>query len=360
GMTDLVLNTPLSAQQREYLSTVKDSGEALLSVINDILDFSKIEAGKLQIEALRFSLAEVLGGAVQAMSARAELKGLALQCQWAPDLPQWVCGDPGRLRQIVLNLCDNAIKFTASGAVTVQAKVVSMGEHGHELQVAVRDTGFGIAPDKQHSVFQAFSQADTSTTRQSGGTGLGLARCARLVALMGGRMWIESVLGQGSCFYFTLQVGKCDAPDESSAAVAPSAALPDPVRSATARPGLQVLLVEDHPINQKLATSLLQRWGHSVVLAQNGQEAVDLFGRQAWDLVLMDMQMPVMDGIEATGRIRAMEGAGQRVPIVAMTANAMEADRQACLAAGMDEHLVKPFDAAGLRAMVERMTQVPA
>ena len=219
---------------------------------------------------------------------------------------------------------------------------------GYELTVTVRDTGMGIAADKQIGVFEAFSQADSSTTRRFGGTGLGLSICARLVSLMGGRIWLDSAEGVGSSFHFTIQVqrvGQAEAATRTQTPAAPQA-----------RSALQVLLVEDHPINQLLATTLLKKWGHTVVLAKNGQQAVDLFGKQAWDIVLMDMQMPVMGGLEATRLIRAAEPHGQRTPIVAMTANAMESDRQACLEAGMDEHLAKPFNASGLQAMLERFT----
>jgi CheY-like chemotaxis protein len=214
------------------------------------------------------------------------------------------------------------------------------------LHLSVRDTGIGIPADKQKGVFEAFSQADTSTTRRFGGTGLGLTICARLVELMGGKIWLDSVEGQGSTFHFTLLVQ----------AALPAGLAPPPAASP-ATPNsrsLQVLLVEDHPINQLLASTLLKKWQHTVVLAKNGQEAVDLFTTQRWDIVLMDMQMPVMGGLEATRLIRAAEPAGQRTPIVAMTANAMDADRQACLEAGMDDHLAKPFNALGLQAMLDR------
>ena len=349
GMTDLALDTPLNATQHEYLSIVKSSAQALLVILNDILDFSKIEAGKLDIEAVDFFLSSTLTETLKTIVARAEKKGLALVCELAPDLPEQVCGDPGRIRQVLTNLCDNAIKFTAQGSVTVSAVCLPLAGGGLALQLSVRDTGIGIPADKQPGVFEAFSQADTSTTRQYGGTGLGLTICARLVALMGGRIWVESTPGVGSSFHFTVRV--------QAVRHAPVVAvLPTQAFKPQA---LQVLLVEDHPVNQILSTTLLKKWGHSVVLANNGQEAVDLFPGQAWDLVLMDMQMPVMGGVEATRLIRASEPPGQRTPIVAMTANAMEADRQACLEAGMDDHLAKPFNSSTLRAMIERMGVLP-
>jgi CheY-like chemotaxis protein len=221
-----------------------------------------------------------------------------------------------------------------------------------EIEFSVRDTGIGIAPEKQQGVFEAFNQADTSTTREFGGTGLGLTICARLVQLMGGRIWLDSVVGQGSTFRFTVKVQvHVQAMLDS---VKPPSGTPLAVAHASAplQNTLQVLLVEDHPINQMLATTLLQKWGHTVVLAKNGQEAVDLFPTRQWDVVLMDMQMPVMGGLEATRRIRAAEAGNARTPIIAMTANAMESDREACLQAGMDDHLAKPFNATKLQAML--------
>jgi CheY-like chemotaxis protein len=219
-----------------------------------------------------------------------------------------------------------------------------------EVRFSVKDTGIGIPPDKQKGVFEAFSQADTSTTRKFGGTGLGLTICVRLVELMGGRIWVDSTPGQGSTFHFTVRMQTPQSALAQSVSQAPAAVSPQRTRA------LQVLLVEDHPINQILATTLLKKWGHSVVLAKNGQEAVDLFPGQVWDIVLMDMQMPVMGGLEATRLIRVHEAAGHHVPIVAMTANAMESDRQACLDAGMDDHLAKPFNADSLQTMLAKHT----
>jgi nitrogen fixation negative regulator NifL len=346
GMTDLALDLEQNPTQKEYLRIVKSSAQSLMVILNDVLDFSKIEAGKLNIEAVRFPLVETIEETLKTLRNRAVQKGLVLESSLQPGLPVDVLGDPVRLRQVLTNLCDNAIKFTSQGGVNVavRSSPVAMG---HELQITVRDTGIGIPPDKQDGVFEAFSQADTSTTRRFGGTGLGLTICARLVALMGGRIWLESELGRGSAFHFTIQL-------QSAVAVPVATTLVPPQISHASTRMLQVLLVEDHPINQILATTLLKKWGHSVVLAHNGQEAVDLFGSQTWDVILMDMQMPVMGGLEATRLIRAAETSGKRTPIIAMTANAMDSDRQACLQAGMDDHLAKPFNALGLQAMLER------
>ncbi|OYU45797.1 MAG: hypothetical protein CFE44_05605 [Burkholderiales bacterium PBB4] len=357
GMTDLALDTELTAMQREYLNVVKNSAQSLMVILNDILDFSKIEAGKLNIESVEFSLPESIHGALQAIAARATRKGLRFERELSPDLPQKVVGDPVRIGQVLTNLCDNAIKFTAQGTVSVAVRVQATGLRPNvlELQFSVQDSGIGIPADKQQGIFEAFNQADSSTTRQFGGTGLGLTICARLVSLMGGRIWVESVPGQGSTFHFTVVV------DAAVVAQPQSDVAPDPDRSGGAAPdtppALNVLLVEDHPINQMLATTLLKKWGHTVVLAKNGQEAVDQFPGKAWDLILMDMQMPVMGGLEATRLIRALESGRLHTPIVAMTANAMEADRQACMEAGMDDHLAKPFNATVLKDLVDRLTR---
>ena len=347
GMTELALEQAQNPTQLEYLRIVKSSAQSLMVILNDILDFSKIEAGKLNIESVRFTLPEHIQDTLNTLRNRAAQKNLLLQSVLPADLPREVLGDPGRLRQVLTNLCDNAIKFTDQGGVHVQLSATQAAA-GPLLHFEVRDTGIGIPADKQQGIFEAFSQADSSTTRRYGGTGLGLTICARLVELMGGRIWVESEEGQGSRFHFTVQVR-----------TALPAALPaaERVASTTTKaprgPGaLKVLLVEDNPINQMLATTLLQNWGHTVVLAQNGQQAVDLFATQAWDVVLMDMQMPVMGGLEATRLIRAAEPPGQRVPIIAMTANAMESDRQACLQAGMDDHLAKPFNASVLQEVL--------
>jgi signal transduction histidine kinase/ActR/RegA family two-component response regulator len=345
GMTDLALELEQNPTQKEYLRIVKSSAQSLMVILNDVLDFSKIEAGKLNIEAVRFPLVETIEETLKTLQSRARQKGLVLERSLQPDLPEDVLGDPVRLRQVLTNLCDNAIKFTEQGGIYVAVRCVP-NSGGHELQIAVRDTGIGIPPDKQRGVFDAFSQADTSTTRRFGGTGLGLTICARLVNLMGGRIWLESEEGRGSTFHFTILVQSADPAQVTSA-------LPSALGKPPSSRVLQVLLVEDHPINQILATTLLKKWGHQVVLAKNGQEAVDLFGSQVWDVILMDMQMPVMGGLEATRLIRAAESGGKRTPIIAMTANAMDSDRQACLQAGMDDHLAKPFNAVGLQAMLE-------
>jgi CheY-like chemotaxis protein len=355
GMTDLALDTELTAQQRDYLNTVKGSAQTLMVILNDLLDFSKIEAGKLSIEQINFSVSEVVSETLKTILPRAQKKGLTLDCTLPPDIPVSMLGDPGRIRQVLSNLCDNAIKFTASGSVHVNVQWSQLPDDSFEVQFAVRDTGIGIPPEKQPLVFEAFGQADTSTTRKFGGTGLGLSICKLLVDLMGGRMWLESASGAGSTFSFSVHLQP--ALDASMDSVMPEQASTTPA-PLDQRP-LRVLLAEDHPINQKLAIALLSKWGHEVVLAQNGQEAVDLFASGTWDVVLMDIQMPLMNGLEATRVIRARETEGHHTPIIALTANAMDSDRTACLEAGMDEHMGKPFKAEALQKILVKFGKRP-
>jgi len=351
GMVDLLMDTALDAEQMEYVGVVKNSADALLRVINDILDFSKIEAGKLQIEHIALPLAQTVEDTLKVVSLRARDRGLDLRCELEPDLPLALLGDPGRLRQILVNLLGNAIKFTREGSIVL--RVGSEGRTGDKLMLhfSVSDTGIGIAADKLETIFEAFSQEDSSTTRRFGGTGLGLTICARLVDAMSGRIWVESVAGQGSVFHFTIEVG-----------VDPSQAMPmaaEQQSGAATAPELQhklkVLLVEDNRINQKLAVTLLQRWGHAVTVAEDGAQAVQQVAAEHFDVVLMDMMMPVLDGLDATRQIRALSSPMARVPIIAMTANALAADQQRCLDAGMDDYLSKPIKAPHLRAMLQKV-----
>jgi len=497
GLTELLLDTPLNAEQRDYLETVKKSADALLSVINDILDFSKIEAGKLELEYSPFDLHDMLGDMLNTLALRAHQKGLELACHIAPEVPETVIGDPVRLRQVLINLVGNAIKFTDRGEVVVDVQMLKAQRAGSDgngrvcmLHFQVRDTGIGIAADKQAMIFEAFAQADSSTTRRFGGTGLGLAISSRLVQRMGGRIWVESVLGQGSTFHFTARfVRHSEAleqplrhpPDrlhglsvlvvddnatnrfilaetltqwqmrpttvESAAAalevleaahqagepfalVLLDAQMPEvdgfmlaerirehpdltgatimmlssacqplearrcqelglaayltkPIRqaelhrailvalgSAEVRPPapppplprvertLRVLLAEDNPVNQKLAVRLLEKQGHTVVVAANGQQAVEAVQQQPFDLVLMDVQMPEMDGFEATAAIRRLEhGTGRHLPILAMTAYAMKGDRERCLASGMDDYISKPIQPRELWEKIDQLVQ---
>jgi len=482
GMTELVLDTDLTAAQQEYLQLVLDSGESLLSVINDILDFSKIEAGKLALEAAEFELRESLGDTLKSLAFRAHRKGLELAAEIHPDVPERLIGDAGRLRQVLVNLVGNAIKFTESGEVIVEVNCTSQTEHQAELYVLVRDTGIGIPPDKLASIFEAFEQVDTSTTRKFGGTGLGLAICSRLVALMGGRIWADSELDRGSTFHFTVRFDLAHGkplpkppvvvqgtrvlvvddnatnrrildeifrswdmqPHSVAGASEALHVLREAFRSGTSfplvltdanmpeidgftladqikqdpeigstvimmltsgdRPGeiarceqlgiaayllkpikqselfdavvaalgvnavdeqappspaaaqpferlppLRVLLAEDSVVNQKLAVALLEKYGHRVTVAADGCEALTALESQPFDLVLMDVQMPELDGYDATAAIRIREQeTGRHVPIVAITAHAMKGDRERCLEAGMDAYVTKPIRAKQL------------
>ncbi len=477
GMTDLALETALTVEQREYLSIAKSSAESLLTIINDILDFSKIEAGKLLVEEISFDLFQLIADVLKPLALRAAEKGVELLSEVLHDVPRYVRGDPSRIRQVLINLLGNAIKFTASGEIALRTELLQL-QDGHAIvHFAVRDTGIGISSHKQDLIFDAFSQEDTSTTRKYGGTGLGLSICRRLVELMGGRIWLHSQLGEGSTFHFSVQLELSEqatstqasqvnlvgrrilvvddnatnrrilssmlsllkavprAVDSAQAALAlmhegntdfdcivldaqmpeidgyelarrlhagyghlppmlmlSSGALRgdaqrcqeagiagffskpislDELHAALGRlfdsvpptqnPGgaplvtrhslresrraLNVLLVEDHPTNQKLAIGLLGKWGHAAMLARNGQEALDILATRSFDVILMDMQMPVMGGVEATQHIRAREAEYHqtRTPIIAMTAAAQQDDRDACLAAGMDDYLSKPI-----------------
>ncbi|MEI7430519.1 MAG: response regulator, partial [Betaproteobacteria bacterium] len=491
GMTELALETELSQEQREYLHIVKSSSDSLLTIINDILDFSKIEAGKLLIERISFNLWRTVGDTLKTLAWRAHDKGLELICDIAPEVPLFVMGDPGRLRQILINLVGNAIKFTDQGEVVLRIEVEQIGGEQVSLHFRVADSGIGIAPHKVATIFDAFAQEDSSVTRKYGGTGLGLTISSRLVEALGGRLWVESTLGQGSTFHFTSVLGLDMQPHEACAGpvalsgkrvlvvddnavnrqvlvhtlgqvgvtvheacsgaaalellgqndtknsfdlvlldacmpemdgytaaerilalpqcaglrlvmfssggvkgdaqrcreIGFAAFLPKPVardelyqvlsrvlldQQPEATPQLvtrhalkdnqktfNVLLVEDHLINQKLAINLLERWGHQVVLAENGLLAVETLFDQRFDIVLMDMMMPVMDGLEATRRIRAaeQERGAPRTPIIAMTANAMQGDRESCLEAGMDGYLTKPIKSLELQQLLQRFAE---
>jgi two-component system, sensor histidine kinase len=357
GMTELVLLTPLSPDQRESVTTAYNSAASLLDLLNDILDFSKIEAGKLELDATPFALRPLLESTLAVIRLTAAGKGLRLALDVGADVPPVVVGDAGRLRQVLVNLLGNAVKFTEQGEVRVSVSAERRAGGRVALRLGVRDTGIGIAADKQERIFGAFIQADGSTTRKFGGTGLGLAISNRLVALMGGRIAVESAPGAGSLFHFTVDLGVHDGPvhDEETSAVT------TPRVVATARPGLRVLLAEDNAVNQRVAQRFLERLGHTVTVANDGREAVECWRGQPFDLVLMDVQMPEMDGFEAVAAIRAAERAsGLRTPVVALTAHAMSGDRERCLAAGMDGYLTKPVRLAQLVAAIDDVLPLAA
>ncbi len=345
GMTELALGTDLTQEQREYLQTVKLSSDALLNVINDVLDFSKIEAGKTELEASDFNLRENLETLLRTFALRASEKQLELLCVVDPEVPERVRGDPFRLRRILVNLLGNAIKFTDAGEVALRVQGDQVDSQECFLHFSVSDTGVGIAPDALKMIFEPFTQADSSTTRIHGGTGLGLAISARLVKMMDGEIWVESEPGRGSAFHFTARLR---AAEDGPAVVYPS----DEATPITGFPELigepaeplRVLLAEDNAVNRKVATRMLERRGHQVVVTTNGKEALAALQKDSYDLVLMDVQMPEMDGLAATRTIRGLEqGTGFHQQIIALTAHAMIGDRERCLEAGMDGYLTKPL-----------------
>ncbi|MBI5107875.1 MAG: response regulator [Rhodocyclales bacterium] len=355
GMTQLLLDTPLDPQQREFASDIATSSESLLQIVNDILDLSKIEAGRMEFERHPFAVAALVDAIAAVLKHRAAAKGISLRLDIAPDAAGSFLGDSLRVRQILLNLAGNAVKFTDVGEVCIR-----VGRSSGGLAFAVSDTGIGIAEAARETLFSDFTQADVATARRFGGTGLGLAISKRLVRGMGGRIGVDSTPGKGSRFWFELPLMPAAEPDvvERVPVVAQASAGTDPPRNAESMP-VRLLLVEDNKVNQKVALTLLDRLGYVVDLAENGQQAVEAAARQAYSLILMDMQMPVMDGIEATRRIRTQGGANGGIPIVALTANAMQSDQDACRDAGMNDFLAKPFDRAGLAACIERWLRLP-
>ena len=383
GMTELALATELDSEKREYMENVRSSGQALLKVINDILDFSKIEAGRLDLDPVPFRILDVVGHALRSIAVPAKEKGLDLTSEVAEEVPDVLVGDPGRVRQVLVNLVGNAIKFTQHGEVAVRVSVQRRQDRTVTLHFSVRDTGIGIPTEKLDLIFDMFSQADGSTTRRHGGTGLGLSISKRLVALMSGRIWVESELGKGSIFHFTAEfeqaaeparagepaasepcrakVLKVDADNPASRRIGDAhgtengrePTLQVPLLPA-ARP-LNILLAEDNAVNQLVARRLLEKQGHSVTLVADGRRAVESSENTAFDLILMDVQMPEMDGFEATAAIRTREkDTGAHIPIVAMTARAVSGDREKCITTGMDDYVSKPINLADLSAAIGR------
>ena len=345
GMIDLARDTPLNPEQKQYLETASSSAESLLSIINDILDFSKIEAGRLDLDSSEFALTRGIANGLAALALEADRRGVKLIIEIGSNVPESLVGDLGRLRQIVVNLVGNAIKFTEKGEVALRVEVDSRTDTHVTLHFAVEDTGIGIRKDKQALIFDAFSQADGSTTRQFGGTGLGLSISSKLVSMMQGRIWVESEPGVGSIFHFTAAFG--------IGKRSPSADNDPHVSLKNGRP-LRILLAEDNAVNQRVASSLLERRGHTVVCATNGVQALAMLD-DSIDIVLMDIQMPEMGGFEAAAAIRQREVmTGRRVPIVALTARAMKGDREECLAAGMDDYVSKPLRPADLYGAITR------
>jgi PAS domain S-box-containing protein len=343
GMTELALETDLTEEQREYLNLVHGSAESLLSVLNDVLDFSKIEAGKLDLESIPFEVREDMGQAVRSLALAAREKGLELSLQVDDAVPRTLLGDPLRLRQVLLNLVDNAIRFTQTGGVRVAVAMESLDADRGVLRVAVSDSGIGISESKQAVIFDAFTQGDGSVTREYGGTGLGLAICSRLVQMMGGEISLDSEPGRGSTFRFTAALRIPSAADLARRHV------DTPAMAAPQLSPLRVLVAEDNLVNRTLTARILKRAGHHVEVALSGSGALEALRGRRFDVALMDLEMPGMGGIEATHRIREAERReGGHLPIIALTAHALRGDRERCLAAGMDGYLAKPIRRSAL------------
>lgn len=349
GMSSLVLDSNLQSQQRENLESVQVASEHLMFVINEILDISKIEAGRMELEKRAYNLPNTVRQLVKDLAVSARDKGLKIECHIDQALPSWIWGDLGRLRQILLNLGNNAIKFTEQGEVVFKVEHAGLKDRHIMVHFEIDDTGVGIEPSQIKKIFEPFTQADASTTRKYGGTGLGLSISGKLISMMGGRLYVDSRPGSGSTFSFTLPVEKAPAGKD----MAPK----DLGLSKTEDlPGLKILVAEDVILNQKLAAQLLVKLGHEVVLADDGQQAVEAFGSQEFDLILMDVQMPGLDGLEATRLIREQEkNQPGRITIIALTAHAMESDRQRCLAAGMDAYLSKPLQLDALKTALQNV-----
>lgn len=348
GTATLLSDTSLDDTQQQYVTTLKRSAEVLLSLINDILDFSKMDAGKLQLESTPFSLNVMLHDLDSMFHDQFQQKGLKAYYQLDPQVPEWLLGDEHRLRQVMINLIGNALKFTKQGGVFVRVQLLEQyDQHQSQIRFSVKDTGIGISPAAQARLFEAFTQADSSTTRQFGGTGLGLTISKKIVELMQGQLQVTSTEGKGSQFFFDIRLTKTDCPVTQ----APSAA---PISQADPH-DKYLLLVEDNKINQLVAGKFLQKFGYQYDIAENGAQALERMQTKAYDAILMDCQMPVLDGFEATKRIRLLEQSSQRhVPIIGLTANALEGDREKCLACGMDDFTTKPIKIDELEAKLKQ------
>ncbi len=365
GMTDLALSTDLNAEQREYLEMTRLSAHSLLELLNDVLDFSKVEAGGFDLNPIEFSLRQCTSDTAKMVRLAIEKRGIKFGLKIDDNIPDWLLGDPQRLRQILMNLLGNAIKFTSEGEIELTVRMLSSDARTVALEFALRDTGIGIPASKQKIIFEAFRQADGSTTRKYGGTGLGLAICTRIVELMRGRIWVESHEGQGSTFRFTAKFGKGNAAASPEIPATDAVSLQNMLTAigTTAnqpKRELHVLLAEDNPVNQRLVKRLLEKRGHTVEIADTGRQAATLAEQKPFDIILMDVQMPDMDGVETTTLIRKRERAqGIHTPIIALTAHTMRGDRERCLAAGMDTFINKPIDAVTFIQAVETTAQQP-
>ncbi len=351
GLVDLTLDTQLSPEQRDNLTTIKNAGDILLSLLNDILDLSRVEAGKIQLENIELSIPNILQSVCKGLEVLSRNKKIELVRYVDENIPSTLIGDPVRIRQILVNLINNAIKFTFQGQIVTTVKLLDVTDTVCQLQFSVKDQGVGIPQDKLETIFEAFTQADASTTRRFGGTGLGLAISKRLVEMMGGRIWVESEEFQGSTFIFTakFRIGQ-----NGQAAVLPE--VNQATVAAKEAKAVKILLAEDNLVNQKIAAKMLEKKGWFVKGAENGKQVLEYLEQEPFDVILMDAQMPVLDGFEATRLIREAEKkTGKHIPIVALTAHAMAGDRQKCLDAGMDGYVTKPIDRQKLYEAVENV-----
>ncbi|MFM7600804.1 MAG: ATP-binding protein [Pseudanabaena sp.] len=372
GMTNLLLDTNLEAEQREYVETINTSGTALLMLINDILDFSKIESGKVDLEIEPFEIKVCIETVLSLVSFMTKEKSLEVQYLIDPQVSPMITGDIHYLQQILVNLVGNAIKFTSVGKVSIDVSKYQ----DNQLLFAVKDTGIGIPLHKLDKLFKPFSQIDSSTTRKFGGTGLGLAICKKLISIMGGDIWVESVLEQGTTFLFTIPYHPAEAKKSPSieivdhvlelvlepVKIAENKALSSKIPQLAEQIPLKILLAEDNPINQKLANRLFEKMGYGIDIATSGIEVLEAIQKRPYDLIFMDVQMPEMDGLEATRQIRALEQSEQTelsnlaksIQIIAITANAMQEDREKCLAAGMNDFISKPFKVEQIQTAIEK------
>lgn len=350
GMTEVLLKSGLTARQHHFAATIKNSSDSLLAIINDILDFSKIEAGRLTLESTPFNLLETLSELIEVFSEQAEWKEIKLESEIDPEVPFSVEGDPVRLRQVLMNLVSNALKFTEEGQITIKAHNIEMSPEHVVIKFEITDTGIGIRPEALSLIFDRFAQADGSTTRRFGGTGLGLSIVSQLTELMGGSIGVESTYGTGSTFWFTTRLARFTGQlPESVFKLAE-------VCSSRHKVGAKILVAEDTRVNREVCCELLMHMGHTATVANNGLEALELMLAESFDIVLMDCQMPVMDGFEATLKYREWElnQGGTHLAIIALTGNAMDEDRHLCLDAGMDDYLKKPFNLKQLEDVLDK------
>ncbi|WP_445664957.1 response regulator [Fodinibius sp. AD559] len=354
GMTDLLLETDLSEEQKDLARMAKRSGESLLRVINDILDFSKVEAGKMEIEYIPFKIQELIEEVVEMITFSSDEKGLSIKYSIDDDIPNRLLGDPTRLRQVLLNYGSNAVKFTDEGYVSFEADLIEASGKERIIRFTVSDTGIGIPEEKQSEIFSSFSQADSSTTRKFGGTGLGLAICRQLAELMDGEVGLESEEGEGSNFYFTVPLKKIETDKKTD-----SDSQNKEKKLEAIDKSLRILVAEDNKVNQMVTTKMLEKEGFVVDIVETGAEAIESMKKNKYDLILMDIQMPEMDGYEATEEIRKIEkGTDKHMPVIALTASAMEKDRKLCLQAGMDDYIAKPVDKQDLIKTIKEVMEM--